>query len=174
MKLFKKSSKLNMATISNEVDKYSEWKPITILFSDGYKIFNIQPYIGSYQIDTIIEEYGKFLEKYAKQISDVAEGNKTLELKNIMGFLCCFLIRYKTDILSSNNREIIKDMSDESMMTASINIIKLNQFDKIVGSFDKQSMKVLFEKFNEILAIAPDFAKTLNVVKNIDKSKAVS
>lgn len=175
MKLFKllkrKGSKLNIKSIDKQIGKYSEWKRVEVKISDGELFFHVQPYMSSFEIDKIIENYGKFLEKYAEEIDEASSGDTSKALKIIYGILYSFLVRYKSDILSVEDKHIIEDYSGEQMLLFSLKFISLNMFDQIIEFYDESSMDILFNKFNNILKTANKLTGLRSFVREIDKNK---
>ena len=174
MKWFKfnrKKSKLNVKAIDKEIGKYQEWKKVSVETSEGDMFFHIQPYISSFEIDQIIEGYGKFLEKYAKDIEKTSGNDNSRALKIIYGILYSFLVRYKSDILSVKDKVVIEDYTGEQMFLFSMNLITLNIFNNIIEAFDKSSMDILFNKFNTILKTGSELKNIKDFVKDQDKKK---
>ena len=176
MKWFKfnrKNSKLNVKAIDKEIGKYQEWKKVSVETSEGDMFFHIQPYISSFEIDQIIEGYGKFLEKYAKDIEKTSGNDNSRALKIIYGILYSFLVRYKSDILSVKDKVVIEDYTGEQMFLFSMNLITLNIFNNIIEAFDKSSMDILFNKFNTILKTGSELKNIQGFVKNLDKKALI-
>ena len=172
MKWFKfnrKKSKLNVKAIDKEIGKYKEWEKVSINTSDGDMFFHIQPYISSFEMDQIIENYGKFLEKYAKDIEKISGKDNSRALKIVYGILYSFLVRYKSDILSVEDKVVIDDYSGEQMLLFSMNLITLNVFNSIIEFYDESSMSILFDKFNNILQTANRLKEVKDFVKDLDK-----
>ena len=171
-KLFnKKSSRLNVGAIDKEIGKYQEWVKVLVKTSDGDLFFHVQPYISSFEIEQIIEGYGKFLEKYAKEIEDMSGSDNSKALKIIYGILYSFLVRYKSDILSEDDKTVVTDYSGEQMLIFSMNLITLNVFNNIVESYDESSMDILFSRFEAIIKTGisikdnKDFARKLDEIR---------
>lgn len=170
-KLFgKRSSKLNLKAIDKEIGKYQEWKKVSVKTSQGDMFFHVQPYMSSFEIDQIIENYGKFLEKYAKEIEDIGGSDNSRALKIIYGILYSFLVRYKSDILSEEDKTIVKEYTGEQMMLFSMNLITLNIFNEIMKSYDEGSMDILFSKFNTIIKTGVSLKDNRDFVRNLDKA----
>ena len=168
--LIKKKSKLNLKAIDKEIGRYQEWKKVSVKTTDGDMFFYVQPHISSFEIDQIIENYGKFLEKYAKDIEKVSGKDNSRALKIIYGILYSFLVRYKSDILSEKDKTIVEEYTGEQMMLFSMNLMTLNIFNEIMESFDKNSMKILFDKFSDIIKTGNRIKEVNSFVKNLDKA----
>ena len=174
-KLFnKKGSRFNVKAIDKEIGKYQEWERITIGTSNGDMFFHIQPYISSFEIDQIIEGYGKFLEKYAKEIEKTSGNDNSRALKIIYGILYSFLVRYKSDILSVDDKVVIEDYTGEQMLLFSMNLITLNVFNNIIEAYDESSMDILFNKFNTILKTGSELKNIKDFVKDLDAKALLS
>ena len=173
-KLFKnkiKKERFNSASISKEVDSYSEWKKVNLRVKDVEMFFYIQPNISSFEIDKVIEDYGYFLEKYSKDIDGALDGDGSAARKIRYGILYAFVVRHKTDILSEEDKIIIKDINGEEMMTFAINFIKLNIFDAVMEEFDKESLNILFTKFNTVIETATKLNEVGVLVKDLQAKR---
>ena len=166
-----KKERFNSASISKEVDSYSDWKKVNIKIKDGEKFFYIQPNISSFEIDRIIEDYGYFLEKYSKDIDGALDGNNSSALKIIYGILYAFLVRHKTDILSEEDKVVIKDINGDEMMMFALGFIKLNIFDAVLEEFDKESLNILFTKFNTVIETATKLHEVGTLVKDLQAKR---
>lgn len=171
-KLLKRKERLDIKSIESENDLYNEWNKVSVKLSGSQKEFYVQKYLSSDDIDKIIIEYGKFMTNKSEEIGKLSRDDNN-KLKIIMSILYCFLIRYKTDIMSKEPKTICTNITDEQMLSASLDIINLNIFSEILSNFDKSSLDVLRQKFDLILESAPTVAKNKEFIDIIKSKKSV-
>lgn len=152
--------KLNIAQIIARNADFNKEETITVL---GEYVLNIIPKISASQMDKIFDEFGIFVqdEKVQKLMGNVPA----------IKYLMCFVIKNQTDLFEQMD---MTKFTNEELFNVMQAILMSYALEDIVNHFDKESMKMLIVRYNDIIKVASKIANIKNIEQQVADEKKKS
>lgn len=154
----KNKKKLTIENLIEDNKKYKVTKQINVL--DEY-VLNIRPYMSAVDISNILKEFGEWIGDKNVQ--------KLVGTTPVVTFLMCFIVKNQTDLFAY----FTDNKSNIDLFNIFTVIINSWCLDEIISSIDKESLSLLYVKYDEIIKISDklyDIERILNKNKKNENS----